>query len=235
MQTRRLFGLHEDQQQDVQYGLDIALICGPSRSGKTSMLFQYAYSYAQEGRNVVFICSKKKIQNALPLPTPASTFSQTVLDKIHMKYIEDDKTLRNYMASIHLFPETPELIVIDDLSSFFGAAVQAVSLAKTLAFLKEAGKYCTSNLTPSKSCMMLISDGLSGDNVPRQQNILQKWIPLILVITAGNQGAFTLSVRVYNYQADPYQMKASYFVQPHQSFYLSSLEYSPQSNIVPHQ
>src|SRR5690349_6765001 len=73
---------------------NFALILGPPRrypissiidrlSGRTSLLFQYAYSYASQGRMVVFICSKRKIQNNLPLFLEEP--SSDTLKHIHMK------------------------------------------------------------------------------------------------------------------------------------------------------
>eukprot|EP00026_Physarum_polycephalum_P010027 Phypoly_transcript_10171.p1 GENE.Phypoly_transcript_10171~~Phypoly_transcript_10171.p1 ORF type:complete len:222 (+),score=25.68 Phypoly_transcript_10171:121-786(+) len=186
MQIRRLFAAPITLEQDVQYDVDMAIICGPARSGKTSMLFAYAYSYAQENRSVTFICSKKKIQNTLPIFPTGVVPSPEILEKIHMKYIEDDKSLRNYFANIHMFPQVPELIVIDDMANFFGGISQsAVPLAKSLAFAKEAVSYCTTALKkilPQQNCLVLMSDFLGSDLIPRQQNILQKWIPLIFVV-----------------------------------------------------
>lgn len=153
MQIRRLFAAPVAPQHDVQYDVDISVICGLTRrysflpyninniftpnSCKTSMLFAYAYSYALENRSVTFICSKKKIQNSLPIFPSGIIPSPEILDKIHMKYasiqkntllcynslkyyryIEDDKSLRDYFSNIHMFEQVPELIIIDDISNF---------------------------------------------------------------------------------------------------------------------
>jgi len=226
MQISRLFAAPITQKEDVHYDVDMALICGPARSCKTSMLFSYALSYAQENRPVTFICSKKKIQNTLPIFPTGVAPSPELLDNIQMKYIEDDNALRNYFANIHMFSQVPELILIDDLANFFGGIAQsAVPLAKSLAFIKEAVTYCTSALkkqSRNESCLILMSDFLGSDMIPRQLNILQKWIPLIFVVSE-TQSPFTLSVRALNYEPDPLKMKARFDVDSHQ-FYLVNLE-----------
>eukprot|EP00026_Physarum_polycephalum_P024149 Phypoly_transcript_30157.p1 GENE.Phypoly_transcript_30157~~Phypoly_transcript_30157.p1 ORF type:complete len:105 (+),score=16.92 Phypoly_transcript_30157:34-315(+) len=72
------------------------------------------------------------------------------------------------------------------MANFFGGISQsAVPLAKSLAFAKEAVSYCTTALKkilPQQNCLVLMSDFLGSDLIPRQQNILQKWIPLIFVV-----------------------------------------------------
>lgn len=39
-------------------------------------------------------------------------------DSNQQRYIEDSQSLRSYLAAIHLLKELPQLIVVDDLSSF---------------------------------------------------------------------------------------------------------------------
>lgn len=70
-------------------------------SGKTSMLFAYAYSYAQENRPVLFICSKKKIQNNLPIFPSGLVPSPAILDKIQMKYVLN--FFKNFFLIFFLF------------------------------------------------------------------------------------------------------------------------------------
>ena len=55
-------------------------------SGKTSLAFQYAYSIANENRIVLYICSKRKIQLALPLSPQGIVPDPTVLKRIRLKY-----------------------------------------------------------------------------------------------------------------------------------------------------
>jgi len=234
----RFFGSPLDAQllavrDKVQYDTNYALLAGPPQSCKTSLLFQYACSYAQESREVIFICSKKKIQHTLPMFLSGVQPSSSVLQRIKMKYIDDDKTLRSYMAKIHLLTQQPELIIVDDLSTFFSAYHgndRPGLMAKTLAFLKEATDYSSTVLQrtqPHSRCCLLISELTGIDCVPRPQILLQRWLPLLITIQ-GKQKSFTMSVLQFNHQSDPLKVNAS-FVLNSQSFRLHTLEFSQSS------
>lgn len=60
----------------------------PPSSGKTSLLFQYAYNYAASTdllNAVYFICSKQKISNQLPRLPPNFEPRSEVMQRIKMK------------------------------------------------------------------------------------------------------------------------------------------------------
>lgn len=57
-------------------------------SGKTSLLFHYAYNYAAaHGEAVYFVAQRHKLQNQLPLPPLNMTQDAEVLKRIKMKYL----------------------------------------------------------------------------------------------------------------------------------------------------
>src|SRR5690606_2721163 len=53
--------------------------------GKTTLLFQYATSFALEKRSVFFVCNKRKIQTNPPLFPPAIKPENDLLQFIQMK------------------------------------------------------------------------------------------------------------------------------------------------------
>lgn len=92
-------------------------LLGQKQTGKTSLLFHYASSCALEGRDVLYISSKRVQNKTLLLPKVSPPIS--ALQKIKVKYIEDYISLRNYLANAHLFTEFPELIIVDDFHLLF--------------------------------------------------------------------------------------------------------------------
>ncbi len=57
-------------------------------SGKTSLLFHYAYNYAAAHEEAVyFVAQRHKLQNQLPLPPLNMTQDAEVLKRIKMKYL----------------------------------------------------------------------------------------------------------------------------------------------------
>jgi hypothetical protein len=69
-----------------QHRHEYVIVCQSliEKSGKTSLLFQYAY-FANENRSVVFLCSKRKMQYSLPLFLQDYTPDTNVLKKIKIK------------------------------------------------------------------------------------------------------------------------------------------------------
>jgi len=59
-----------------------------------------------------------------------------------IRSIGSAKQLQYYFASLHLLPDLPQLVIIDDFSSFFGPLDKA-EILKTLAFIKEAAHYAS--------------------------------------------------------------------------------------------
>ncbi|EEC67130.1 hypothetical protein OsI_33951 [Oryza sativa Indica Group] len=99
---------------------DITLVSGPSCCGKTSLLFQFAINRATEsGRGVVFICRKGRLENSPPFLSQGIDLSHSVLQRIHIKYIEDDEGIRKYFAAFHLLGSFPAAVIIDDFADFF--------------------------------------------------------------------------------------------------------------------
>ncbi|KAL0488611.1 hypothetical protein AKO1_015706 [Acrasis kona] len=91
-------------------------LTGPERTGKISLLFQYAYSIVKESEDskVVFICSRHAATPIFKQPD-----EMEALKRVHMRYIDNGTLLRSYLSNIHLLPldSLPTCICIDELST----------------------------------------------------------------------------------------------------------------------
>ena len=117
------------------------LLCGPPSCGKTSLLFELALSFAEEGKHVLFVCPRKLERLPLRVSGRARPTSQT-LKFIRMVYLEERAEFLKFMASIHV--ATQELfhaVLVDGIDHFFGGAAKSQELsfiARVLAYTADA-------------------------------------------------------------------------------------------------
>ncbi|KAL6064257.1 ATPase domain-containing protein [Balamuthia mandrillaris] len=113
------------------------------------------------------------------------------------RYIDNEAELRAFCASLHLMQPPPELLAIDDLSSFFvEGATSAATLAKTAAFVREAANYLSSVNSTNPFSTVLVSDTLNLEAMPshsRATAFYQRWFPLVLLLQ-GQHNPFSLSL-----------------------------------------
>lgn len=124
-------------------GFDKILLCGPPQSGKTSLLFELALSFADEGKHVLYnnICPKKV--SKLPLLANGRTQpTSDALKYIQMVYLETREEFLNYMASIHFSTSRVfSAIIVDDVNAYFPATIRNEDLslvAKVFALTVDA-------------------------------------------------------------------------------------------------
>ncbi|EAL63900.1 hypothetical protein DDB_G0287071 [Dictyostelium discoideum AX4] len=145
IEIERFFGgVIDSNENNIRFETaDIVLLSGPTLCGKTSLLFQYGYTYAKQGYNVLFICNKKKFQQSLPFLPIGFIKDDFILKKLKIKYIENDVELRNYLFEFPSLSYLPDLILIDDISFYFISSMyeRNVTLGKTFAFIKETVQY----------------------------------------------------------------------------------------------
>lgn len=134
-------------------------------SGRTTLLFQYAYSSATEGRRVLFITSQRKSYAHPPMFPKGFQPNPDVLHLIRMKYCENHSMLLNYLAHFHLMEQAqlPEVIVVDgcfpctysqllmpvlDFSDFFSSLGndKCDAIAHALALLRDSADFVSSVL-----------------------------------------------------------------------------------------
>jgi hypothetical protein len=104
------------------------LIHRRNKTGKSSLAFQLAYEEASYGGTPLFICKKEKIQSQFPIKVEMApqeeeqdsptSFTASVLSRIHMKYIDNLKDLLTLLSGIHIFKPAPTMVILDDISSW---------------------------------------------------------------------------------------------------------------------
>ncbi|CAM8905282.1 unnamed protein product [Rhodiola kirilowii] len=101
----------------------IWLLSGPLTSGKTSLLFQFAYNAAlpadRDDAFVVFICNQARLRNKPPHLSQTVDPTSDVFKRIQMKYVEDDQGVKNYFAAFHLLDKFPVAVIVDDFGDLF--------------------------------------------------------------------------------------------------------------------
>lgn len=184
------------------------LLVGHKSSGRTSFLFHYAMSYGLEDRPVLMLCSRTKSQKSgsLLLPdVPGMTVPPaSALKKIKIKYVENGNELREYLLKHEMFPENPELIILDDLNALFHSYIisfccnweflfttefffqknrpERADFVKVLALLQNASQMISSR--SGKECLVMVSDLYETMSEPPQNRILlsERWIPLTITL-----------------------------------------------------
>ena len=74
-----------EQLKELLYNASSSMIIGPTKCGKSTLLFQYAYQSARQGQVVWYICSKKKLHSSIPLFQTLYEPDPTVLKRITIK------------------------------------------------------------------------------------------------------------------------------------------------------
>uniref|UniRef100_A0A7N0UTK5 Uncharacterized protein n=1 Tax=Kalanchoe fedtschenkoi TaxID=63787 RepID=A0A7N0UTK5_KALFE len=175
------------------------LLSGPPTSGKTSLLFQFAYNAAlhHDDAFVVFICNQERLRNKPPHLSQSVDPTSDVFKRIQMKYVQDDQGIKSYFAAFHLLDAFPAAVVVDDFGDFFNertcrerydnARGRDMALVRTLALCRSAVDYANER----SSCRLLLSDMHLGDS-PRSLFIYRKWVKSIFTIRDDGMGSFYL-------------------------------------------
>ncbi|XP_074321922.1 uncharacterized protein LOC141659086 isoform X2 [Apium graveolens] len=180
----------------------IIVLSGPANSGKTSLLFQYAFNSAKPASTanvthsqtlhssprVVFICKRSKLQINPPFLSQGIDPASHVFQLIHIKYVEDMEGLINYFAAFHLYYEFPVTVIVDDFGLYFhddhDSCVQDrynnprgrdFAMVKTLALCCNAIIHANETGHP---CKLLLSDTHQGD-MPKLLYIYRRWVSSI--------------------------------------------------------
>ncbi|KAI3871745.1 hypothetical protein MKW92_004755 [Papaver armeniacum] len=143
----------------------IMLLSGPTSCGKTSLMFQFAVNTVlEQGRNMVFICNKCRLENKPPFLCQGLDPSSNIFTRIQMKYVEDDEGIKKYFAAFHIE------VIIDDFGELF---------VDTNCKQRYGGNYRGRHL---------VVDNHLGDT-PRSLFIYKRWVPSIFTIKPGDASA----------------------------------------------
>ena len=100
------------------------VLLGPSGSGRSSMLFQYALQVALGGGHVLYICGKEQSQQRRPLLPPRldeDEDAEDAYERIGFKYITAAQDLELYFAQLSA---PPDLLIVDTWTDILPLCVQ---------------------------------------------------------------------------------------------------------------
>lgn len=173
------------------------LLSGPERSGKTSLLFQAAFSAARQGKRVLLLCRRKKLEQTPPLMPDGIAISDPSWQHVHIKYLDSGLELLRYVSLIHALPGgPPDLLLVDDLHTLAELPAadrprpRDMALCRILASLHEAAQVASQ--LKGSPCQLIATEASNADG-PRLLYIMQRWLPLALHIRpAGQANALAL-------------------------------------------
>ncbi|KAF6169642.1 hypothetical protein GIB67_004034 [Kingdonia uniflora] len=180
----------------------LMLLSGPPNSGKTSIMFQFAYNSANSNNGyVVFICNKRRLESKPPYLSQGNDPSSDVYQRIQMKYVDDDEGIKRYFAAFHLQKEFPVAVVVDDFGEFFDDSKcqeryrnqrgRDLAIVRTLALCRNSIMHANEK-SEGQTCKLLLSDTQQGET-PRMLFIYKRWIPSIFTIKGDGSGSFLLN------------------------------------------
>lgn len=163
------------------------LLSGPERSGKTSLLFHLALSAARQGKAVLLLCRRPKLEQVPPLLPDGVPISDPAWQRIQIKYLRDGSELLRYVSLFHVAHTPPDLLLVDDLHTLADLPSSGdhrprprdMALCRILASLREATSVASQ--LKGSPCQLVVTEA-SGADGPRQLYILQRWLPLVLHI-----------------------------------------------------
>eukprot|EP00794_Sanderia_malayensis_P011905 gene11905-13139_t len=166
------------------------LLAGPSKSARTSFLFEVAFTHATAGQKVLFI-SPRKIANLPCLLSNREQPSNEILSRINIVYLTEKNQIIEFMASVHLNYKDPiDLVLVDDADDFYlnqDKRNQLISQAKVLSFISDAVYYLNmagKQHSPKRQCKFIctISTHEEGQLTTHQMEILRHWFKVIVII-----------------------------------------------------
>ncbi|CAM6086902.1 unnamed protein product [Calypogeia fissa] len=210
-----------------------ALLSGPPKCGKTSLLLQLACNLAVDARaRVVFICKRQNFENDyIYLSRDLETASE-VCERVHIKYVKCGDELRKYFAAFHLQRELPTAVIVDDFVEFFADSYERqrfqlqttgeVSLVKALSLCRSAIEYANAKAMSGMQCRLIISDTHPRDG-PRLLYIFKRWMPLMYVIK-GLRDSSRFSLELQDIRTGGMSNVIGKFTLAHQALHFDGLE-----------
>eukprot|EP00002_Diphylleia_rotans_P012389 TRINITY_DN2423_c0_g2_i1.p2 TRINITY_DN2423_c0_g2~~TRINITY_DN2423_c0_g2_i1.p2 ORF type:complete len:180 (-),score=37.29 TRINITY_DN2423_c0_g2_i1:2798-3337(-) len=106
-----------------EYRTSKVVLTGPPRSGKTTLAFHYACRRAfAVHQPILYIATRTKLYQSSPQIPPDYYHDDEFLDMIHIKYVDNEKELLEYVSSLQSFQPPPSMIVVDDFGSYFSSS-----------------------------------------------------------------------------------------------------------------
>ncbi|KAI3890572.1 hypothetical protein MKX03_036120 [Papaver bracteatum] len=156
---------HNDSAAAHNNDPQIMLLSGPPSCGKTSLLFQFAVNTVlEQGRNVVFICNKRRLEKKPPFLSQGLDPSSDIFTRIQIKYVEDDEGIKKYFAAIHMHCNNeggtfPGVVIIDDFGEFF----DDTNCKQRYGGRDASGSYVLNNITRINGASIISSTGATTE------------------------------------------------------------------------
>ncbi|XP_071701245.1 uncharacterized protein [Rutidosis leptorrhynchoides] len=178
------------------------LLSGPPSSGKTSLLFQFAFnsvvnSTDDDDKSVVFICNPRKLDTNPPFLSKGIDSSSDVFNRIQMKYVEDEEGINKFFAAFHMHDRFPVLVIIDAFGEYFderncqqryhSPRGRELAIVRTLALCQNA----VNHANETRPCMLLFSDTHQGDTL-KFLHIYKRWVNSHYTIKGDGSGSFII-------------------------------------------
>lgn len=157
------------------------LLCGPPRSGKTTLLFHACSraAGASPAARATLLARRSALEASPPLVAPEKAPPGDALSRVDVRYLETDADLRKWCANSHLLSDQPSLIGVDDLSSFVDAGhkgdrrARDAALARTIACLHDAAAHASARLAAAAAAAAGCTDCTDGSlGTPRCQLVV---------------------------------------------------------------
>ncbi|KAL3835746.1 hypothetical protein ACJIZ3_010482 [Penstemon smallii] len=183
----------------------IILLSGPPSSGKTSLLFQFAFNSAVEsGGTVVILCNRRRLETNPPFLSQGVDPSSETFQRIQIKYVDDDEGIKNYFAAFHFHlhdSSFPVSVIIDDFADFFdqrncqerysNPRGRDLAMVRVLALCRNAIDHANNNSKqPGGGCTLVFSDthkGKAADSPMLLLYIYKRWVSSIYTTTQGHE------------------------------------------------
>ncbi|KAD7477341.1 hypothetical protein E3N88_00477 [Mikania micrantha] len=143
--------------------------------------------------------------------------SSSVLDRIQMKYVDDEDGINKFFAAFHMHDVFPVLVIIDDLGEFFDERTcqqkhhsprgRELAIVRTLALCQNA----INHANETGHCMLLLSDTHHGDT-PRFLHIYKRWVNSIYTIKGDGIGSYILKSNSVRAKSAKYSISLQYLV-----------------------
>lgn len=189
----------------VELSTPRVLLFGPERCGKTSLLFNFALHLAsqravgQQQQEVWFLCDHATLDQRPPVLLAADQQSEA-LSRIKFKYLSDLQQLKNFGACLHLAPNPPAAIIVDNIAHLTkntkvsDKRAQDVVVTKALAVLADALEHLREQR--GVDVLLLVSDSTAREGSPQNMYLLQRWFPVMLSVTGGGVAGHKHSLQV---------------------------------------
>ncbi|XP_069690380.1 uncharacterized protein [Periplaneta americana] len=130
------------------------LLVGPTDVHKSSLLFQCAVHFAEQGSKVLYISSNAP--TALPPPVHGvSPHSAAALSNIRFMYLPTWRDLAHQLYSLHQHAHMPGVLIVDSLDHYCSLTEDQARAALVCASLLDAASVCSRQ--SKKSTVLLTS------------------------------------------------------------------------------